>query len=209
MQQSTIRFLLISSFAALFLSSCSSALLAGFQQQTSNTKSFTSGYFANAETDYIYKAALSAYGHDLSGILIIKQIEDKAHRVVFTTEFGNRLFDFEISQDHFKVNYILEDLNRKIILKILEQDFRLMLQADFTIDAMYADGKFNVMKSAVSDRNNYLYLRKDDGRYARLMHATKRKEKLSIYFTSENDIFADTILIQHADIKLRIVLNRL
>jgi hypothetical protein len=183
--------------------------LPGLQQQDASRTSFTSGYFASAETDYIYKAALSAYGRDLSGIVIIKPTSDKVHRVVFTTEFGNRLFDFEISEDHFKVNYILEDLDRKVILKILEKDFRLLLQDRFEIDATYTDEKYIVLKSTAGDRYNYIYLNKDGGRYERLIHASKRKEKLSISFTSENDSFANAIVLQHANIKLRIELIRI
>jgi hypothetical protein len=183
--------------------------LSGFQQQDSVARNFTSVYFATAETDYIYKTALSAYGRDISGIVIIKRIGNDVHRVVFTTEFGNRLFDFEISQDHFKVNYILEDLDRKIILKVLEQDFRLLLQERFKVDATFINDKHTVLKSIADDRLNYIYLSKNEEKYVQLIHASKRKEKLSITFTSENDIFADTIVIQHADIKLRIELIRI
>ena len=49
---------------------------------------------------------MEVYGNDISGILIIKKISETTHRVVLTSDFGNKMIDFEISENDFKLNYV-------------------------------------------------------------------------------------------------------
>ena len=89
MQKSTIPFLLINLFFLLVLSSCASNVVKGYTPITLEKKSIEIPYFSNSEIDYVYKANISVYGNELTGIFIAKKINETTHRVVFTTEFGN------------------------------------------------------------------------------------------------------------------------
>ena len=113
MQKLTTRFL-VTSLLLVVLISCKSYHVEGATKVASTTTNFQNLYFSNSETDYVYKAHIEVYGNDLSGIFVVKKVNDSVHRVVLTTDFGNKLLDFELSENDFKVNYIVDDLNKKI-----------------------------------------------------------------------------------------------
>ena len=125
-----IRLLLIS-FSLLQLISCKSYQIDDATVKENSIQEFKNPYFDNPEIDYVYKAQIEVYGNKLGGIFVAKKISDSIHRVVFTTEFGNKLMDFELSDKDFKVNYVMEELDRKMVLNTLEEDFRLLLKCRF------------------------------------------------------------------------------
>jgi hypothetical protein len=210
MQKSTILYLIISGFLLLILSSCSSLdIVKGYNSATLETTVFEVPYFSNPEMDYVYKANITIYGNELSGIFIAKKINDTTHRIVFTTEFGTKLLDFEISETDFKVNSIVEELNRKIVVNTLKTDFRLLLRRNYRITQQYDNPESKVFLAKDTKTNNYLFISKVDNKLNKIVNASKRKERINFFFTSENNIFATKVVIQHHDIKLRIELNYL
>ena len=208
MQKSTIPYLIISSFLVLILSSCSSLdVVKGYQSTALETTSFDVPYFSNPEMDYVYKANITIYGNELSGIFIAKRINSTTHRVVFTTEFGNKLLDFEISETDFKVNSIVEELDRKILINTLKTDFRLLLRRHYIIKSQLENTENKVLVIEDGKLFNYLFVSKGNNRLSKIIHTSKRKEKINLIYTAENNIFATKIIIQHSNIKLRIELN--
>ena len=207
MQKSTTLFLI--SILFLVTSCATNHLEKELKPVTLETTVYNAPYFANPEIDYAYKANISVYGNDLSGIFIAKKINATTHRVVFTTEFGNKLLDFEISETDFKVNSIVDELNRKILINTLKSDFRLLLKNQFLIKEQLEDTENKVYKSEDGSQFNYLFESKKEGKLFKIVHSTKRKEHISMSFTSENNTFAENIVIQHYNIKLKIELNYL
>lgn len=210
MQKSTIPYSIISIFLVLILSSCSSLnVVKGYNPVALETTTFEVPYFSNPEMDYVYKANITIYGNELSGIFIAKKINDTTHRVVFTTEFGNKLLDFEISEKDFKVNSIVEELDRKILINTLKNDFRLLLKNSYVVKQQFDNEESKVYLIENDKTNNYLFILKADNRLNKIVNTTKRKERINLFFTSENNIFATKIVIQHYNIKLRIEFNYL
>ncbi|MDR6843388.1 hypothetical protein [Flavobacterium granuli] len=164
-------------------------------------------YFSNPAIDYVYKANITVYGKELTGIFIAKKINDNKHRVVFTTEFGNKLFDFEISETDFKVNFILEELDRKMVMNTLVADFRLLLRNHYTISEQFENAENTVFLALDKDKMNYLFVSKSTKKLNKIIHSSKRKEIINLLYSSENNIFAEKIVIQHQNIKLKIELN--
>lgn len=210
MQKSTIPYSIISVFLVLILSSCSSLdVVKGYNPVSLEKTMFEVPYFSNPEMDYVYKANITIYGNELSGIFIAKRINETAHRVVFTTEFGNKLLDFEISETDFKVNSIVEELDRKILINTLKTDFRLLLKNSYVVKQQYDNPESKVFLTEDVKTYNYLFISKADNKLDKIVNASKRKERIKLFFTSENNIFATKIVIQHYNIKLRIELNHL
>lgn len=166
-------------------------------------------YFSNPEIDYIYKTHIEVYGNDLSGIFVAKKINDSVHRMVFTTDFGNKLLDFEISETSFKINYVVEDLDKKLILNTLEKDFKLLLKQSFKVDETFENDAFYIYKSNDKKRFNYIYISKVDDKFVKIIQASKNKKKLMLNFDSKEVELAENILILHHNIKLKITLNKL
>lgn len=202
------RFLVISFLFCLFIS-CKSFVIKGVTKMDNRSGECQNPYFLNSETDYIYKAHVEVYGNDLSGLFVIKKTSDSIHRVVFTTDFGNKLIDFELSKNYFKVNYILDDLNKKIIITTLKKDFRLLLKREFISNEVFENESYIIYKSKDGAGYNYFYKTKKDGTLIRLINASKTKEKVVFTFTPKNATFANSILIEHHNIKLKIELNQI
>ena len=206
MRRFRILFFLISSIA--LLSSCAVKTVAGYtpvDQLAPNDFKVT--YFSDAGADYVYKAAIKVYGNNLGGIVIIKKTGNDSHRVAFTTEFGNKLFDFTFTGDEFKVNYIMEDLDRGIIKNTLRDDFRLLLKNSHPYVIAYENGSDVVFKSRDGKRFNYLFTNSGSGHLTKLVNATKAKEKVEITYVDVKEALAKNIIIAHKNIKLRIELN--
>ncbi|WP_291286415.1 hypothetical protein [Flavobacterium sp.] len=206
MQKSTIPFLIINCFLAIVLVSCS-AVTKNYTPKKLDRTSYQVPYFADSKTDYVYKTNITVYGHEMSGIFIAKKINDTTHRIVFTTEFGNKLLDFEISETDFKVNSIVSELDRKILIHTLKEDFRLLLKKDYLIQQQFENESADIYKSSDGKRDNYLFISKKDHKLEKVVQSSKTKEKFTLTFSSENDIFAEKILINHQNIKLKIELN--
>ncbi len=208
MRKSTIPFLVINLLLLIVVNACGSANVVKDYTATPITKAiYEAPYFSNSETDYVYKTNISVYGNEMSGIFIAKKINETTHRVVFTTEFGNKLFDFEISETDFKINAIIAELDKKILLTTLKKDFRLLLKKQFTVQGQFENATQVVFKSDDRNQFNYLFVSKSDGKLLKIVHASKRKEKISISFASENNFFAKNSIIQHYNIPLKIELN--
>lgn len=208
MQKLTIRLLLISFFGLLFFS-CKTYQLDGVTKRAENVKKVQNNYFSNPETDYVYKANIEVYGNNIGGIFIAKQINDTLHRMVFTTDFGNKLMDFELSKNSFKVNYIVEDLDRNIIKNVLKEDFRLLLQTNYNITEIFENDKNIIYKSQAGKGYDFLFVDKKNNLLVKLLNTTKRKEKVTFEFESKNSTFAEKVRITHQNIKLKIKLNQI
>lgn len=76
---------------------------------------------------HIYQTEVDVVGNQFSGMLVFKTMPDSSKRVVFTSETGPTLFDFEYSRDTFRVRYCLKKLNRKAVIQTLRKDFELLL----------------------------------------------------------------------------------
>lgn len=208
MQKWMRRFLLIS-LLSVFAVSCKTYQIENAVKRNLTVSEYKNSYFSDPEKDYVYKAHIEVYGKQLSGIFIAKRISEAVHRVVFTTDFGNTLLDFELSETDFKVNYIQDDLDRKVIVNTLRDDFRLLLKVDHQVQEVFENEDCMIYKSADKDRYNYFFEDKEDKRLVQVINASKSKKKVIIGFDSKNTIFAEDIIIQHKNIKLTITLNQI
>ena len=91
-----IRYLLISALFCLFVS-CKSYQIKDAVSVDNSSQFVQNQYFSDVSLDYVYKTHIEIYGNKMGGIFIAKRINDSIHRMVLTTDFGNKLLDFEIS----------------------------------------------------------------------------------------------------------------
>jgi hypothetical protein len=109
----------------------------------------------------------------------------------------------------FKVNFIVDELDRKILINTLKEDFGLLLRNEYPVRQQFDNATDKIYESEDGRYYNYLYESKSQGKLYKIVHSSKRKEKFNISFSSENDIFAERIIIRHRNIKLKIELNSL
>lgn len=64
----------------------------------------------------------------LSGVLLIKKMDDGHTRAVFSNEMGFSFFDFEWNErDSFWVNQVIPQLDKPAVVKTLKKDFNVLL----------------------------------------------------------------------------------
>ena len=75
----------------------------------------------------LFRASMEVKKNELTGLVFIKKMPDSTYRIVFSNEFGMTFFDLEIQTDSFRVIYCFEPMNKKMLLNLLEIDFRLLI----------------------------------------------------------------------------------
>lgn len=165
----------------------------------------SNSYFSDLTKDYVYKAQIEVYGKSFGGLFIIKKIGENHHRVAFTTEMGNKLFDFSFNGDNFKVNYIMDDLNKKMFINILKEDFSALIKEQLAVTGSYQKGNYTVYKTHIFNQP-YFYFIQNEG-LEKIIKTKGGKEKTSFLFQEINDNIADQITIKHQSIKLIIQLK--
>jgi len=162
-------------------------------------------YFSDTLKDYVYKAKIDVYNKSFGGIFIVKKIAERNHRVVFTTEMGSKIFDFSFEHDNFKVNYILEEMNKKMLLNILEKDFRVLVREHESILSKSVKENSTLLETKIVNKK-YFYTFKDE-KLNSISRVNMGKEKVRFIFSEIIDITAKNIQILHHNIKLTINLK--
>ena len=202
------RFLLQSFlYSGLFflLISCKTYQLKDAQPISNSEKEVENLYFSSNE-DYVYKCQMEVYGNDISGILIIKKISETSHRVVMTSDFGNKMIDFEISEYDFKLNYVLADLDKKMVINFLKNDFRELLRRKYPVAESFENEKSNIYRSELDKKNYYLSFNKENSLLTQIVYTRNNKEKINFSFEAKKPTFAETIHLEHKDFRIDIKL---
>lgn len=101
--------------------------------------------FNNNFVKGVYQSSFTFYNRNISGITVIKKT-DSSFRLVSVSEIGLKYFDMEFFTDNSKdpvIHYVMDVMNRKLLLKRLTFDFNLLFN--------YPDNKVktndNIIKS--------------------------------------------------------------
>lgn len=197
-----MRFLVIS--LCFCLTACASYPKKNNFQKLDTQGTISNPYFSNLNQDYIYKANIEVYNRSLGGLFVVKKIGDQHHRIGFTTEMGQTLLDVTFYKDDFKVNYIVDELNKKMLIAILKTDFKVLITENLLATDIYSFEN-QIIKKAILDNKTYYY--SEDTKTLKIIRANKRKEKVRFLFSEISDNIAQQIEINHSNIKLKINLK--
>lgn len=84
-----------------------------------------------------YKASIDVLKNHLSGILIVKQADSTSTHLIFVTELGMKMFDFEWNNNSMKSIYVFEPLNKPSLINVLQENFKSI----FLFDVYSSKGK--------------------------------------------------------------------
>jgi len=204
-----MRFLQSGSLAlCIFIAGCSSAY-----------KSLVSagGYagciqkFKPAFTSTLYNTQVNVVGRHLSGLLLFKAMPDSSMRIVFSSEMGVKFFDFGFDKSGgFTVFQVMNQLNKKSVIKTLRSDFELILMRKFASAeaVMKKDTAGNIWHGYISPgETNYYIVTPDCDSLLRIENAMKRKPKVRIVMQDYRNGVPDTIGIQHMNFNFDIGLK--
>jgi hypothetical protein len=121
MRHYRIIFLLLSS---LLLSSCLYNKITSFTKQKdvqASTRTISS--FIPTDKAVKYKASIDVLNKHFTGIIVIKQTDTETKHLVFLTELGMRMFDFEWKRDSMKPVFVFDPLNKPNLVAALTKNF--------------------------------------------------------------------------------------
>ncbi|WP_422082327.1 hypothetical protein [Ulvibacterium sp.] len=176
-----------------------------FQLVETSNATVTNPYFSNLDKDYVYKADIDLYKKTFSGILVLKKLGVRHHRVVFTTELGNTIFDFSFWDDDFIVNHILPEMNKKIVINLLKRDFRTLVTENVSILNTFTSQDEFIFETEIDERVNYYHT--VAGNLEKIVQTKNRKKKVAFIFSAVHAEVAKNIQILHHNIKLSIRLK--
>lgn len=185
--------------------SCTSYQLKDVTSVSKIQKTAENLYFSS-KADYVYKCQMDIYTNHISGIVIIKKINDTTHRVVMTSDFGNKMIDFEISENDFKLHYVLADLDKKMVINFLKNDFQELLKQKYPVSESFENNDSVIHLSDNGKKRYYLFFDKEKGTLSQIIYTLNNKEKIDFSFEAKKHTFAETVNLQHKDFKINIKL---
>jgi len=163
-----------------------------------------------SEKTLIYKTDINFYKNDISGLLIIKKMDESIYRIALTTQFGLKIFDFELDHGILNVKYCVEYLNKKIIINTFQNDFNLLLM-QFEVKTIYEiDNSIENQKiwQFASGKINYNYIQNTDSEKIEIINLKKRNsEKISVGLHRYKGNIPENITLEHRNIKLKMNLK--
>lgn len=200
-----MRYLLSSLLLVVCISCGSYPKKNGFTATANIAQNMVNTYFADTSKDYVYKANIYVFDKALGGIFIVKKLGENHHRVAFTTEMGNKIFDFTFLKDDFKVNHILKELDKKILINILKNDFRVLVTENPSVENTFLKKGNSVYETRIGTKKYYHFLSEE--KLHKVVRVSNGKEKIEFLFSKINDDIAQHIQILHKNIKLKINLK--
>ncbi len=110
--------------------------------------------FLNYPT-HLFTSKLTYQDNTFNGYLGVKYTDENNFRISFNSTMGNTLMDLEWKDGEFIKHYLPEQLNRKIIINKLQDDFEMMLLK------ILADGKWKNDSTLKDGCHKYRFTQND------------------------------------------------
>ena len=188
-------------------SGCSFGLLEGYQK--SGQVSVTPVSWFKTDSDHLLmNTTIDIMKNHFSGLMVIKSLTNGGYRVVFITEVGLKIFDMEfVPGETVKVHYFMDALNKKILIRTLSADLKLLL---FQPQQNEKPVLYNGSPGRIMARYNHK--RKRDyyeivaltGKPVQAYQVSGTSKKARIDYYSRDGIQIDSVNIVHYHVKLRI-----
>lgn len=208
MLQSRIRYLLSGSCLFFFIG-CT-PVYRQMQATTGNISGLVK--FKPAFNVALYKTQVDVVGNHLSGLLLIKKMQDSSTRMVFSNEMGFKFFDFEFTPGgNFKVYSIIKQMNKKAVIKTLRKDFELILmeRLDSAASSVRTSNGLKYYVFPQTTGYNYYITDSTGDKLVRMERASKRKTVVQAIMNDYMNGVPDTIGISHKTFNFTIGLKRI
>jgi len=206
--------LLLNSAVLILLSGCSFYLSDGLHKTSGidGRQSKIIPLFKAEHERYLLNTSITIFRKRFSGIMIIRPYTDNHYRVVFITEMGLKIFDMEFPESgNIMMHYCIDALNRKTIIKTLQNDIGLMLnwQGDNKKMTELTDKKSGttVLKFKKKNKRDFYYINKETGNTDRILQTGIITKKVNLLYYKNKQNTIDSININHYNLKLNIHLS--
>jgi hypothetical protein len=164
-------------------------------------------YIFQAEKGLVYDASLQYNHQHVSGLLVMKN-EAAGYHIMLLSKFGFTIMDFVMDEEGIVWNKMIPWLEKKMIQKAIEKDFRVLLLSPLDAPKKIKHKKKNIftikkkIKVAVQvgEDQEQIQWAKSKG-FINLF-----KSQAVYYYTNEDDI-PDEICLFHPHVKMKIEMN--
>lgn len=168
----------------------------------------------NKDNSLLYKAKINLYNRYYSGLIVLKQTSPGTSHLVFITELGMKMFDFEIRNNQFKLIYVFEPLNKPNVLSLLENDLKLILLQNLLNKEAEIFERNNqdkrIYKTTNNKLKNYYFINTNTKTVKRTIVKGKVFIKEKVEYIYNDSLIAKQIKLKHKGIiRLKIELNNL
>lgn len=141
--------LFISILLCWLFAGCAIKAYRGFKIKKEGRSELRSLFHDMEVQSYLFKTVVNFRQERFTGLLLVKRMEEKVFRAVFTTEVGLKIFDVEVNPGATRVHYVLEEINRDKFIDLIGSDLSLLLMTGITDD-------MNVLTDVSGDRALYM-----------------------------------------------------
>ena len=152
-------------------------------------------YF-QSDSVHLFKATFDVYGKQLTGLLVAKHMADNSFRFVMAPSSGPTIFDAEFKNGHFRMVSALKQVNKKIIINLLDKDLRLLFFAPEDDD-----------KACLSYLGHEYCRYKVNGRVDRATFGPVQQPLVGITYTYDSTYFPSRTLLHHTTFQLDLILQ--
>ena len=158
----------------------------------------------------LYRATMDIRKNHLTGFIFIKKVSDTSYRVLFNNEIGMTLFDLEFHPGEFVVHNCFPSMDRKSLMQLLENDFRILFFTNHGIKKIVPDkpGKQNERSYKITSSSGRWHLLVSDPSNSLIfigsLHKFLSKTRIRVGYSEGT---ASSIIISNPSIKLNITLE--
>ena len=148
---------------------------------------------------------------NLTGLLIVQPEENGFMRAIFTTLFGMTIFDFSFDETEFRINRCMEQMQKKMVLKLLKKDFRTLFLYNvpsFFDAKVYERKTIAGYKIKTKDGKGY-FLTNKTGKQLQKIEMPGCITLLRLDYQDYNNTFPERIQLSHPKIKLSMQLDKI
>jgi hypothetical protein len=158
-----------------------------------------------------FKATIDVLKNHLTGIIIVKQTDSVSTHIIFVTEIGMKMFDFEWKNNEMKSVYVFEPLNKPALINALQTNFKSIFLLDvFNIHASWCNNKhLKSFYELEGYKHRFIVADTLKGITTQQIFNKNRKSCFINYtFTSENKTYTQIKCTQFGFIKIKTELNK-
>jgi len=201
-------------FIILFLTACTPKFFSGLESTGKKNVSKQELYpvFLASDSTRILNMQIDYKENNFTGLLVVKPEENNSMRAIFTTLFGMTVFDFEFNESKFKINRCMEQLQKKMVLNLLKNDFRTLFlyNVPSSFDAKVYQGKENTFGYNIKTKDGKGYFLTDKNlKQLQKIEMPGCITLLRLDYQNYNNAFPEQIRMTHPKIKLNIQLDKI
>lgn len=159
-----------------------------------------------------YKASIDVLKNHLTGLLIVKRTDSLATRIVFVTELGMKMFDFEATKDSIRAVYVFDPLNKPLMVDALKRNFNNLLLINAYGQEAGKSTKGNTQVYEIREAKSRRYYTVEDtsthaARWQETFHKRKRESRTVYAYDKITELYSSIRTKQYGLITFYFELN--